>query len=153
MPRVIIADTSCFILLTNIDELDLIHKVYGEITTTLDIAIEYGEALPDWVTISKVVDTNMQHSLEQQIDKGESSAITLALETTHPTIILDDSKARRIAKQLNLNFTGTIGVIVKANLKEIITSIKPILEKIKQTNFRLTPAIEKEALNEANEEQ
>jgi len=153
MPRIIIADTSCFILLKNIEELDLLHKVYGEITTTLDIAIEYGEALPDWVIISKVVDTNMQHLLEQQIDRGESSAISLALETTYSTIILDDSKARRVAKQLNLNFTGTIGVIVKAKLKGIIPSIKPILGKIKQTNFRLTAAIEKEALKEANEEQ
>lgn len=153
MPKIIIADTSCFILLSNIGELELLHKVYGEITTTLDIAIEYGEVLPDWVTIAKVVDTNMQHFLEQQIDRGESSAISLALETTHTTIILDDSKARRVAKQLNLNVTGTIGVIVKAKLKGIIPSIKPILEKIKETNFRLTPAIEKEALKEANEEQ
>lgn len=153
MPKIIIADTSCFILLSNIGELELLHKVYGEITTTLNIAIEYGEVLPDWVTIAKVVDTNMQHFLEQQIDRGESSAISLALETTHTTIILDDSKARRVAKQLSLNVTGTIGVIVKAKLKGIIPSIKPILEKIKDTNFRLTPTIEKEALKEANEEQ
>ena len=52
MPRIIIADTSCFILLTNIGELNLLHKVYGEITTTIEIVIEYGETLPEWVTIA-----------------------------------------------------------------------------------------------------
>lgn len=71
-----------------------------------------------------------------QIDKGESSAIALALETPDSTVILDDYKARKIAQQLGINFTGTIGVIIKAKLKGIIPSIKPYLEKIKQTNFR-----------------
>jgi predicted nucleic acid-binding protein len=49
MPKIIISDTSCFIILTKIGELELLHKVYGQITTTIDIAIEFGEALPDWV--------------------------------------------------------------------------------------------------------
>jgi predicted nucleic acid-binding protein len=40
MPKTIISDTSCFIILTNIGELDLLHKVYGQILTTIDIAIE-----------------------------------------------------------------------------------------------------------------
>ena len=51
MPKTIIADTSCFILLTNIGELELLHTVYNQIVTTLDIAIEYGEPLPEWVGI------------------------------------------------------------------------------------------------------
>ena len=40
MPKTIISDTSCLIVLTNIGELDLLHRVYGEIVTTIDIAIE-----------------------------------------------------------------------------------------------------------------
>ena len=86
-----------------------------------------------------------------QIDKGESSAIALALETADSTIILDDYKARKIAEQLGITYTGTIGVIIKAKLKEIIPSIKPFLKKIKQTDFRLSAEIEKQALKEANE--
>jgi predicted nucleic acid-binding protein len=66
-----------------------------------------------------------------QIDSGESSAIALALETPGSTIILDDYKARKIADQLGLMFTGTIGVIIKAKLSGIIPSIKPFLEKMK----------------------
>ena len=151
MPKTIISDTSCFIILTNIDELELLHKVYGEIVTTIDIATEYGEVLPAWVQIVKVEDKYRQQLLEMQIDKGESSAIALALETPNSTIILDDYKARKIAAKLGLTFTGTIGVIIKAKLKGIIPSIKPLLEKIKLTDFRLTEDIEVEALKEANE--
>lgn len=151
MPKIIISDTSCFIILTNIGELNLLHKVYEHIITTPDIAAEYGEDLPDWITIEKVTDKLKQQLLEMQIDKGESSAIALALETPGSTVILDDYKARKVAEQLGINFTGTIGVIIRAKLKGVIPSIKPILAKIKQTDFRLSPEIEQRALNEANE--
>ena len=46
-----------------------------------------------------------------QIDKGESSAIALALETPDCTLILDDYKARRIAEQLHLIYTWNCGCI------------------------------------------
>ena len=149
MPKTIIADTSCFIILTNIGEIDLLYKVYGEIITTIDIAIEFGETLPEWVEIISVKDKYRQQLLEIQIDKGESSAIALAMEIPDSTVILDDYKARKIASQLGINFTGTLGIIIKAKLKGIIPSIKPFLEKIKQTNFRLSVELELQALKEA----
>ena len=76
---------------------------------------------------------------------------TLALETPDSTLILDDYKARRIAEKLNLSYTGTIGVIIKSKLMGIIPSIKPILGKIRKTDFRISVEIELQALNEANE--
>ena len=151
MHKTIISDTSSFIILTNIGELELLHKVYGQIVTTLDIATEYGEMLPEWVEIATVKDKYRQQLLEMQIDRGESSAIALALETPNSTIILDDYKARKIAERLGLTFTGTIGVIIKAKLTGIIPSIKPLLKKIKLTNFYLSAEIEVEALKEAKE--
>lgn len=151
MHRIIISDTSCFILLANIGELDLLHRVYGQITTTIDIAFEFGEQLPDWVEIKDVKDKRRQQLLEMQIDKGESSAITLALEIPDCTLILDDYKARRIAEQLRLSYTGTIGVIVKAKLMGLIPSIKPLIYKIRQTDFRVSADIELQAIKEAKE--
>ena len=151
MPKIIISDTSCFIILTNIGELDLLHKVYDHVATTIDIAVEFGELLPEWVEIMPVADKYKQQLLEMQIDKGESSAIALALETPGSTLILDDYKARNIAAQLGIIYTGTIGVIIKAKLKGIIPAVKPLLEKIKQTDFRLSPEIEIQALKEADE--
>jgi len=151
MHKIIISDTSCFIILSNIGELEILHKVYGSILTTEDIAIEFGEPLPNWVNVVSVSDKYRQQILEIQIDKGESSAIALALETPDSTIILDDYKARKIAAQLGINYTGTIGVIIKAKLNGVIPSIKPILEKIKKTNFHLTVEIEMKALKEAKE--
>lgn len=151
MPKIIISDTSCLIILSNIGELNLLHQLYGQVTTTIEIAIEFGEALPTWVHVVDVADKHLQRILALQIDKGESSAIALALETPNSTLILDDYKARKIAEQLGISITGTIGVIIKAKLEGIVPSIKPLLEKIKQTNFRLSTEIELQALKAAGE--
>lgn len=138
MPKTIISDTSCLIILSKIGELDLLHKVYGKITTTTDVADEYGEPIPDWITISELKDKSKQQLLEFQIDKGESSALALAMEMPECTIILDDYKARKVAERLGLNYTGTIGIIIKAKLKGVIPSIKPFLTKIRQTDFHIS---------------
>ena len=151
MHKIIISDTSCFIILANINELDLLQKIYRQIVTTPEVATEYGEPLPEWAKIATVKDKYRQQLLEMQIDKGESSAIALALENPKSTLILDDYKARKIAEQLGINFTGTIGVIIKAKLNGIIPSIRPLPEKIKQTNFHLSDDIELKALKEADE--
>jgi predicted nucleic acid-binding protein len=151
MPKTIISDTSCFILLSKIGELDLLQKLYREIYTTSVIAEEFGEELPNWVKIQDSTDKFRLQILEIQIDKGESSAIALALEIPESTLILDDIKARKIAQSLGLNFTGTIGIIIKAKLQNIIPSIEPIIEKIKQTNFRISPEVERQAYIQAKE--
>ncbi len=151
MRKTIISDTSCLIILTNIGELGLLRKVYGQIITTVEVAAEFGETLPEWIEINAPTDKYRQKILELQIDKGEASAIAPALEIPDSIIILDDQKARKIADKLGIEITGTIGVIIKARLRGIIPSIKPFLDKIRQTDFRLSVEIERQALEEAGE--
>jgi predicted nucleic acid-binding protein len=151
MHKTIISDTSCFIILNKIGELSLLKKLYDEITTTVEIATEFGEPMPEWVNVVEVQEKDKQRLLELQLDKGESSAIALALEMKNSLLILDDIKARKVAAQLGLSFTGTLGIIIKAKLQGIITSVIPILNKIKQTDFRLTSEIEIQVLKEAKE--
>ena len=129
----------------------MLQKVYGQVITTTEVATEYKLQLPDWVEIKAVTDKNLQKVLEIQIDKGEASAIALAIETPQCTIIVDDYKARKVAERLGLNITGTIGVIIKAKLDGVIPSIKPLLNKIKSTDFRLSEEIELQALKIAGE--
>ncbi len=150
-PKTIIADTSCFIILTNIGELQLLQQVYGTVVTTPEIAAEFGFDLPDWIVVEAVQDTLRQQLLELQVDKGEASALSLALEKPSCRIILDDYRARRAAEALHLEYTGTLGVIVRAKLDGILTSVKPILTKIRQTNFRISDAIEQQLLQQAGE--
>ena len=151
MYKTIISDTSCFIILSKIGQLALLQQIFGNIVTTPEIAAEFGEVLPEWVEIISVKDEYKQHLLEIQVDKGEASAMALALETENTVLIIDDYKARKLAKQLNINYIGTVKILILAKQRGIIPEIKPLLEKIKATNFRISVELELQALLEANE--
>ncbi|GAB3413492.1 DUF3368 domain-containing protein [Niabella aquatica] len=151
MHKTIISDTSCLILLEKIDELDILNKLFGIIITTSEVAEEFGKPLPAWFELRQPTDKNYQSIIEASVDKGEASAIALAVEIDDCLLIIDDLKGRKFAHQLGLTIIGTIGVIVDAKLAGIIPSVKPILSKIKSTNFRITGQLESLILKRANE--
>ena len=151
MQPTIISDTSCLILLDKVEELDLLKKLFGRVVTTKTVAIEFGEALPEWINIQEPNDKINQLVLETSLDKGEASAIALAMEQNDCLLIIDELKGRKLARQLGLNITGTLGVIADAKIREHITSIKPLLQKIRQTNFRLSESLEKAILKQVGE--
>ena len=151
MHNIVIADTSCLILFHKIGELDILRKVYDSVTTTPEVAQEFQEILPDWILIENVKDKKYQEFLETQIDWGEASAIALAKEKEFPLLLLDDLKARKLATKLNLRVTGTLGVIHKAKQIGILVKVKPLIEKLQTTNFRISEYIIEELLRKNNE--
>jgi predicted nucleic acid-binding protein len=151
MQKTIIADSSCLILLDKIEELELLKKLFGKVIITSIIAEEFGTPLPEWISIKNAENKNYQNILELSVDRGEASAIALAVEQSDCLLILDDQKARRLAAELNLKYTGTIALLVEAKSKGYITSVRPIINKIRKTNFHLTPELEKKILKSAGE--
>jgi len=151
MQKTILSDTSCLIILNKIGELELVHRVFGKIVITDDVANEYGLQLPEWISIRNPQNKKYKQILEASVDKGEASAIALAVESSDCLLIIDDLKGRNLAEQLGIKITGTFGVIIEAKLSDIINSVKPILAKIKQTNFRLSDDLEKKILSKTGE--
>jgi predicted nucleic acid-binding protein len=134
----VITDTSCFILLDKIGALAILQQLYRNIITTPETAAEFGEALPAWVQIKSVTNRNLLHTYAEKIDLGEASAIVLSLEIPLALLILDDLKGRKLAQQLNLNHTGTLGILILARQQNIIPLLKPYFDAIKATNFRVS---------------
>ena len=151
MPKFIISDTSTLILFQKIDEFNLLKKVYGELITTPEIAEEYGDKLPDWIKIKSVTDKKYQDFLETQVDKGEASAIALATEYDDVLLLLDDLKARKLATRLKFKITGTLGVIHRAKQMSIIGKVKPLIDKLLLTDFRVADNVIDEILKLNNE--
>jgi predicted nucleic acid-binding protein len=136
--EIIISDTSCLILLYKIDELELLDKLSKSVYITQIIKREFGQKLPDWIKVKEPSDTHYQKILEMDLDEGEASAIALSFEIDNSILILDDLKGRKIAEKLNLRYSGTFGLILRAKQEGIITSVKPILDKMRTTNFRFS---------------
>jgi hypothetical protein len=151
LERIIIADTSCLIILSNIGYLDLLQKLYEKVTVTTEICVEFADNLPDWFIVMAASDKQKQMILEMWIGKGEASALALALENEQSLVILDDHKARKTAEKMGIKYTGTLGIIVKAKKLGLIPSVIPILDKINTTNFRISDELLKMVLSEAGE--
>ncbi|HET8886984.1 MAG TPA: DUF3368 domain-containing protein [Salinimicrobium sp.] len=151
MPKIVILDASTLILFDKIDELDLLQKVYGTLITTPEVAEEFGENLPNWIRIQTVTDKKYQEFLKTQVDAGEASAMALATEFDNVLLLLDDLKARKLAVRLKFKITGTLGVIHKAKQLSIINKIKPLIDKLLMTDFRIADNIIEEILKLNNE--
>jgi predicted nucleic acid-binding protein len=147
----VIADASCFILLDKIDSLSLLQKLFKTVTTSTEVTKEFGKPLPEWIEVRAVRDKNFQSALFLQVDLGEASTIALAAENQPSLLIIDDLKGRKLAKKLNLNITGTLGLFLIAKREGILPQIKPIFDKIQASNFRIAPTLLDSILKQAGE--
>lgn len=145
MPEVI-SNTSCLIVLDNIGMLEILKDLYGTIIITQEVSEEFGKTVPDWIEVREVSDKKYLKLMKNFVDLGEASTIALAVEADENITILDDLKARKLAQKLNLKITGTLGIIIKARKKNIISSTKKVLNKLKNEGFRISKELEKEIL-------
>ncbi len=126
-------------------------KVGRKIFVTPIILKEFGKSLPEWVSVMSPENSHYQQILELDLDEGEASAIALSLEMKNPILMLDELKGRKIAERLNLRYSGTFGLILKAKQLGLINSVKPILAKIRATNFRFDEKLFEKVLEQAGE--
>jgi predicted nucleic acid-binding protein len=136
--KVVIADASCLILFTNIERLDLLEKLYKDIWITKEVEVEYGLAIPPYITVHEPIDSGRQQALMLILDPGEAGSIALAAENPECQIIIDEKKGRRVALALGLEVTGSLGVIIEAASRGFIETNSDLLEKLDTSGFRLS---------------
>jgi predicted nucleic acid-binding protein len=76
----------------------------------------------------------------------------LAKEIDNSLLLLDDLKARKLAWKLKLRFTGTLGVISKAKQIGVISAVRPFIDSLLLTDFRISENIIEELLKLNNED-
>ena len=150
MQEKVYVDASALIILNKIDALGLLNKIYGNVFITNFINAELNEFLPSWIIIEPANNFEQSFLKNFNLGPGESSIIMNALEY-NGFLIIDDLKARKIATTLSLRFTGSIGILIIAKDLGLIQSVKYYLEKIQETNFRLSDALINKVLEITNE--
>jgi len=138
MDRAVISDTSCLIALAKIDKLYLLRELYQEILITKEVNLEFGGLLPEWILIKEAANKQKQSELEEQLDRGEASSIALALELENATLIIDETKGRKIAQSYSIDIIGTIGIILLAEKKGLIPDVIAVLLRLVNKGFRLS---------------
>ncbi len=145
--KVVIADASCLILLTNLDQLDTLRKLYGEIWITDVVRVEYRLPLPSFISVHNPTDHTRLDGLLQTLDAGEASSIALAIENPGCRVIIDEKKGRRVALAFGLDLTGTLGVLTEAAKGNLINIDSKLIERLEELGFRLSNELRDEFLS------
>lgn len=150
MQEKVYVDTSSLIILSKINAIHLLKKIYGKIYITSFIESEFNEPIPPWIIVVPQNKTELYFLKEFNLGLGESSIIMNALNNK-AFLIIDDLKARKTAAILKLNFTGSIGILIIAKELGLINSISFYLKQIQKSNFRISDVVINKALEIANE--
>lgn len=66
--------------------------------------------------------------------------LALANQLGADLVILDDGAARKKAANLELNFTGLLGILDRA-AREQLVDLKRAIRRLRNTSFRIAPAL------------
>lgn len=144
--EIVIADSSCLIVLENIQELPILEKLFGEILITQEVKDEFGLDLPNWIKVREIKNQSKKEAFNLILDKGEASSIALGLETAESILIIDEKRGRRIAQDLGLKITGTLGIFIKAKEIGLIDSMENVLTKLENADFRISQTLKEKLL-------
>lgn len=139
--NIVIADASCLITLENINETDLLPKLYEHIVVTPEVADEVGSSLPEWVDQRSSSNHALIDRLSSSLEIGEATSIALALELVDCLLIIDEKKGRRTAKELGIAITGTFGVVMKGIDGGFIVAPDTIVERLERAGFRISDVL------------
>jgi predicted nucleic acid-binding protein len=144
MTDLIIADSTCLIGLERIDKIDLLPQMYSQVIIPPQVQKEFGLSFA-WLIVKNPQNIGMINSLKLMVDDKESEAIALAYELGY-RLVVDDKQARNIAKRLDIEIIGTVGILVKAKQLGLIDQLLTILEALENKGFYLSQSLKTEAL-------
>lgn len=133
----VIADSGVIFSLAVLGKLEILEELFDEIKIpiavwneiTLDETVIYYDKMISFFS-NKTHSITWANELQFVMDYGESEAITLYKETNADFLLIDDRKARLIAESMQINCIGTIGVLITAKQKNIITELRPFFEEL-----------------------
>lgn len=159
MPKVI-SDTTPILSLLKINKLYLLKELYGQIIVPYAVfrEIENGKQKPcyqnlkhtEWIKFEYLKNpTSLDLFID--LDAGEAEVLILAKEINADLVILDEILGRRYAKQLGLNMTGTIGILLKSKEIGLIKSISGLLTELSEKGTWFNQKLIKMVLKLSNE--
>lgn len=153
----VVLDTSCVIILSQIEKMDILRTLFSEIFVPEAVFTEFmvkasntedERRFKKIIKTAKVKDYFAVMTLQADLGKGESECIVLAKEMNADFVVLDDKDARKIAEFLGLNVIGTLGMLVMAYKKGKIENVKSIIDKMREKNFWIDDKLYQKILKE-----
>ena len=146
----IVINASPLILLSKINRLLLMNELFTAVYIPNAVlaeiqAIDNAEAGVDLSEISfiplSVSNKIAVEGLLGRLHIGEVEVIIGAVEKGIGTVVLDERAARNKAKQLGLDVTGTLGILLKAKKRGLISEINIEISNLKNAGMYLSDEV------------
>jgi uncharacterized protein len=146
---IVVANAGPLIALAQIGQIDLLPALYGRIVIPQAVQREvtisgYGRPgaeefqRADWIVVNHVQDKVAVQLLSERLDQGESEAIALALELRADLLLIDEARGRRVAEARGLHKTGTLGTLIAAQKRGLVSNIHPLLDALVDSGFYMS---------------
>ena len=149
----IICNASPLIFLSKIGRIGLLNDLFTEVFIP-EGAWHEATRKPDEVTdnlrelksagklnVFTVENTVAVSAMIGRLHRGESEVILGAGELGIPDVILDDGYARSKAKQMCLNVTGTLGILIAGHQNGLVADIGYEVSELLKIGFRISGSI------------
>lgn len=155
---IIIADSSALISLATCETLFLLDELFDEIYVPKSVYEECtieGKSVAYTLEIyleNKVLEvTNKNSDLPDSLGKGETQAILLYKKQAADYLLIDDNRARKVAKLNNCKIIGSLGILLLGKQKNLIPLITPYLEILENSFLFLDEKLIEQVKKMANE--
>lgn len=157
----IVVNTSPCIALSACGQIQLLERLYTDVYIPYSvkeeimaggkqgIGVRELKASP-WLKIEKVLDIG-KIELLYELEQGEAEVIVLAKEKEIKNVLIDEKIARQQAKILGLNVIGTLGILLKAKKKGLLSVIRPLIIRIRNNGIWIKDEIVNGILKDAGE--
>jgi predicted nucleic acid-binding protein len=141
---IVVSNTSPINYLILIGHINLLPELFQEVIIPPEVCSELSDPLaplpvqhwiatpPDWLKIQPV--RRLSDEIVDLLDPGERAAILLAQELNADLLLLDDMKARLIAKNRGLLITGILGILDQAATIKLI-DLPVTVQSLQNTSF------------------
>lgn len=162
----VVSDASPLVHLAAIRRFELLKLLYSELFVPRAVWEEVtvaGKGRPGsaelsqstnegWIRLMVPTPASMAREELRNLDAGEAEALALALDLRAEIVLLDELRGRAAARQLGLRAIGTLGVLIEAKRRGLVSSFRAELERLgRDSQMQLSEEIKHLAIRMAGE--
>ncbi len=106
---IVVTNSSPLVSLARINQFGLLHLLYNQICippAVREEVVTFGQSRPgtaevetaQWRQVINVQNQTVVESFREQLDRGESEAITLVMELQADLLVIDEARGREVAR-------------------------------------------------------
>ncbi len=160
--KIVINTGPTLALIAGLGDMEVLRSMYEKVIVPYEVCQELNSGGNTGFGIKEFNEANflikiekpsiIQPYLKNSLDLGEASVIQTAIDENIPTVCIDESLGRRVARLSGLSLTGSLGIIISAKRNgNISLPLRNIINRMQTQGIYLSEKIISFALQQVDE--